>query len=313
MNSFTGLMAAPFAPFDNKGKLALAQVPLYVEKLIADGLKGIFVCGSNGEGPNMTTEERMLTAEAFKEAAGSRLKVFVHVGNSSIAESQKLALHASKIKADAISSVASFYFKPNSEQNLVEALAEMTMLTPEIPFYYYHIPHLTGISMDMVTFLKLAEKRIPNMAGIKYTAATIWEYQLCLNYEQGKFDMLYGFDEMMLPALAAGAKGMIGSTFNFAAPLYLDLIETFNAGNIDEARKKMLYLVQMVKIILGFPPIAAQKAIMKKLGIDLGPCRLPLPTMSPADETSLYQQLNGIGFFEKLLAYSNSNGVAKKV
>lgn len=300
MNHFTGLMAAPFTPFDPKGRLNLEIIPSYVDKMVTDGLKGIFVCGSNGEGPNMTTEERIAVAKAFKVAAGSRIKVYVHVGHSSISESQRLASHARMIGADAISSVAAFYFKPSSVKNLVDALAEIASAAPELPFYYYHIPHLTGMSMDMIELLKLGEKKIPNLKGIKYTATTLWEYQLCLNESGGKFDILFGLDEMLLPALAVGAKGAIGSTYTFASPLYLEVIKCFKEGDLEEARSKMLYLVEMVKILLKFPPIPAQKAIVKRLGIDLGPCRLPLTTLSSEQEYSLYEQLDAIGFFEKL-------------
>lgn len=293
-------MAAPFTPFDAKGELRLETIPAYVEKMIADGLKGIFVCGSNGEGPNMTMEERMEVAKAFKDAAGSRIKVYVHVGHSSIRESQKLAAHAVQIGADAISSVAAFYFKPGSVKNLVDALAEIAGAAPQLPFYYYNIPHLTGMNMDMTEVLKLGEKSIPNLKGIKYTAATIWEYQLCLNYARGKYDILFGFDEMLLPALTVGAKGAIGSTYTFAAPLYLQVMKSFESGDIEDARSKMFYLVEMVKILLKFPPIPAQKAIVKRLGIDLGPCRLPLNNLTKEDEQSLIRQLEDLGFFKKL-------------
>ena len=306
MDHFKGLMAAPFTPFDKKGKLNLEIIPTYVDTMIADGLQGIFVCGSNGEGPNMTTEERMVTAKAFKDAAGSRIKVYVHVGHSSISESQRLATHAQEIGADAISSVAAFYFKPTSVITLVDALAEIAKAAPGLPFFYYHIPHLTGMSMDMTELLALGEKKIPNLQGIKYTATTLWEYQLCLNAAAGKFDILFGLDEMLLPALAVGAKGAIGSTYTFAAPLYLQVIKSFNEGDIEEARTKMLYLVEMVKILLKFPPIPAQKAIVKRLGIDLGPCRLPLTTLSSAEESSLYEQLDGIGFIQKLQSVDRS-------
>lgn len=304
MDHFKGLMAAPFTPFDANGELKLDIIPSYVDKMISDGLDGIFVCGSNGEGPNMTTGERMAVAEAFKGAAGSRIKVYVHVGHSSIRESKRLVVHAAEIGADAISSVAAFYFKPVNVKTLVDALAEIASAARQLPFYYYHIPHLTGINLDMTEFLDLADEKIPNLKGIKYTAPTVWEYQLCLHQAHGRFDVLFGFDEMLLPALAVGAKGAIGSTYTFAAPLYLEVMETFERGEVEEARGKMLYLVQMVKILLKFPPIPAQKAIMKRCGVDLGPCRLPLSALGKEDEYSLYKQLDEIGFFLKLEKYS---------
>jgi N-acetylneuraminate lyase len=302
MDHINGLIAAPFTPFHQDGSLHLEIIPSYVDKLVSDGLKGIFVCGSNGEGPNMTIEERILVSEAFKNAVKGRMKLWVHVGHTSIAESRKLAIHAQKIGADAVSSVAAFYFKPASVNNLVDAMSEIAEAVPDMAFYYYHIPHLTGVGMDMIEFLKQSESRIPNLAGIKYTATTLWEYQLCLNFADGKYDILFGLDEMLLPALSVGSKGAIGSTYTFAAPLYLQVYRAFQEGDLEAARAKMLYLVQMVKVLLLFPPIPAQKAIMKRLGFDLGPCRQPLTTLSKGDELSLYNKLDALNFFDKLTA-----------
>jgi N-acetylneuraminate lyase len=309
MDHINGLIAAPFTPFHEDGSLHLEIVPAYVDKLVKDGLKGIFVCGSNGEGPNMTIEERMLVAETFKKAAKGRLKLLVHVGHTSIAESRKLAVHAQEIGADAVSSVAAFYFKPTSVSNLVHAMSEIAESVPQMPFYYYHIPHLTGVGMDMTEFLKQSETLIPNLAGIKYTATTLWEYQLCLNFAKGKYDILFGLDEMLLPALSVGAKGAIGSTYTFAAPLYLQVYKAFMQGDIEDARAKMLYLVEMVKVLLQFPPIPAQKAIMKRTGFNLGPCRQPLTTLSKDDELSLYNKLDALNFFDNLMVGNVTVGI----
>ena len=295
-----GLVAAMFAPFKEDGSLNLSLVPGLVDKLIEDGLTGVFVCGTNGEGPNLTIEERMAMAEAFVKAAGKRILVIVHVGHSSIAESRRLAEHAAHIGADAISSVAAFYFKPQSVQNLVNCMAEIASAAPVMPFYYYHIPVLTGVGMDMEEFLRLSNAAIPNLAGIKYTAPTLHEYQACLNFEGGRYDILYGTDEMLLSALAVGAKGAIGSTYSFAAPLYIKVMEHFKAGQLKEARQMQLALVQMVRCFVKYPPIPAQRAIMKMLGWNLGPCRLPLSSLSAQDAANLQSALEALGFFRLL-------------
>src|SRR5690606_35197271 len=134
-----------------------------------------------------------------------------------------------------------------------DSMAQIAAAAPSIPFYYYHIPALTGVGMDMLEFLRLGEKRIPNLAGIKYTAATIHEYQACPNHEGGRFDVLYGYDELLLPALAVGAKGAVGSTYNFAAPLYLRVMELFRAGQLEAAQEQQLLLVNMIREMVKFP------------------------------------------------------------
>lgn len=299
MKKIEGLIAAAFTPFQEDGSLNLEMIPFLVDKLVADGVKGIFVCGSNGEGPNMTTEERMQVAQAFVTAADKRILIIIHVGHSCIAEACILARHAEEIGADAFSSVAAFYFKPTDVKTLVDCMAEIASAAPGLPFYYYHIPHLTGVGMDMIDFLKFGSN-IPNLAGIKYTATTLQEYQACLNYENGRYDILFGVDELLLPALAVGAKGAIGSTYTFAAPLYIKTWKAFNSGDLELARKHHAYLVDVIRILVKFPPIPGQKAIMKMLGWNLGPTRLPLTTLAAPAYLAFEKELASISFFDKV-------------
>lgn len=298
MNKITGLIAATFAAYHENGQINLDIIPTIVDKMIADGLAGVFICGTNGEGPNLKTEERMAIAEAYVKAAQKRILVLVHVGHSSIAECRKLAAHAEQIGADAISSVAAFYFKPTTVSSLVKCMAKIAAAAPNTPFYYYNIPTLTGVALDMVNFLTLAEDIIPTLAGIKYTASTLHEYQACLNYKDGKFDILFGYDEMLLSALAVGAKGAIGSTYTFAAPIYHQVIKLYNEGKQELAAKWQLHSVNMVRCLVKYPPIPAQRAIMQIKGLELGDCRLPLEPLSANDTLTFKAELTEIGFFE---------------
>jgi len=294
------LYAAPFTPFDADGELVLDSIPAYADHLARSGVSGAFVCGSNGEGPNMTDAERMAVAEAWVRASAGRLRIFVHVGHSSIRSARTLTEHAAAIGADAASAVAAFYFKPGDVETLVASMEAIASAAPSLPFFYYHIPTLTALSLDMVRFLEIARARIPNLGGIKYTASTIWEYQACLDAAAGAHEILFGFDEMLLPALAVGARSAIGSTYNFAAPLYLDVVRAFYAGDMATARHRMSQLVAMVRVLLRYPPIPAQKAIMAHLGHDLGGCRLPLPGLTNEARGALISELGALGFWGQL-------------
>jgi len=298
-----GIVAATFAAYQADGSLNLAIIPQLVNKLVADGVAGVYICGTNGEGPNMTVEERMAIAEAYVKAANKRILVLVHVGHTSIQECKKLAAHAAQIGADAFSSVAAFYFKPTSVQNLVDCMAEIASAAPELPFYYYHMPTLTGVGMDMVEFLAIGEQKIPNLAGIKYTASTLHEFQACLNYKDGKFEVLSGYDEMLLSALAVGAVGAIGSTYTFAAPVYLEIIKLFRNNDLAAAGALQLKVVNFIRCIIKHPSIAAQRAIMKMMGYDLGDARLPLVPLSSDKFIELKADLTKAGFFELLEKY----------
>lgn len=297
MKKIKGLIAATFAAYHSDGSINLEIIPAIVDKMIRDGVSGVFICGTNGEGPNLTIDERKQIAEAYVKAANKRILVLVHVGHSSIAECRKLASHAEQIGADAISSVAAFYFKPSTVKNLVNSMAEIASAAPNTPFYYYNIPTLTGVALDMIEFLSQAEEDIPTLAGIKYTASTLHEYQACLNYQDSKYDILFGFDEMLLPALAVGAQGAIGSTYTFAAPIYLKVMELFRQGKLQEAAAMQLNAVNMVRELVKYPPIPAQRAIMKMEGFELGTCRLPLVALTAEEEQKFKSSLEEIDFF----------------
>ena len=139
-----------------------------VEHLIRDNVSAFYVCGSTGEGPSLTTEERMAVAKKFVESVKKRLPVVINVGHNSIKEAQKLSENAEKIGADAFSSVPPSYFIISSLDNLMECLAEITSAAPKLPFYYYHIPRLTNVELDMIEFLKTAGELLPNLVGVKY-------------------------------------------------------------------------------------------------------------------------------------------------
>ncbi len=294
----SGLLSAPFTPMYPDGSINFSKVPDVVNLLIDNKVKGMFVCGSTGEGPSLTTEERKQLAEAFVKAADKRLLVFVHVGHNSITEARHLAEHAQQIGADCISATPSTYFKVDSIDLLVSCLQEIAKGAPSLPLYYYNIPALTGISLDMVQLLEKAGGAIPSFAGIKYTAPLIHDYQACVNFSNNKYDILYGTDEMLLGALATGAKGFIGSTYNFVAPLYNTLMEEFKKGNLKEAQRLQYISVEMVRVIVKYGGLRAQKAMMKLIGFDCGNVRYPLNPFKEHEYKLLEADLKSIGFFD---------------
>jgi N-acetylneuraminate lyase len=295
---FTGLLAAAVTPLSPDGSVNVAQVRPLVDHLVRNQVNGLFVCGSTGEGPLLTSEERRATASAFVEAAQGRLPVIVHVGHSSPAEARKLAEHAQNVGADAIAAVPPWYFKPESIDQLIGCLAEIAAGAPQLPFYYYHIPSRTGVCLDLLDLLQRGPERIPTLAGAKYTATTVGEFQALVAYAGGRFDLLYGCDDMLLAGLAAGARGAVGTTYNYATPLFQRLIAAFQAGDIAAARNFQTQAISMCRILLPYGGIPASKAIMKFLGVDCGPARLPLVQLSPAAEQSLKAELEAVDFFD---------------
>lgn len=211
MEKIEGLINAPFTPFDKMGKINLTPLESYSKLLINNGIKGVFINGSSGEGYLLTDEERMILAEKWVEVSPSHFKVIVHVGSTCIESSKKLAAHAQKIGTWGIGSMAPPFPKVGRVEELVKYCEEIASGAPELPFYFYHIPAFNGVYLSMVDFLNAVDGRIPNFAGIKYTYESLYEYNQCRLLKGGKFDMLHGQDETILPCLAmGGAQGGIG-------------------------------------------------------------------------------------------------------
>ncbi len=295
-NPLTGLVAAPFTPFRATGALHTAPIGRQAARLIADGVTGAFVCGTTGEGPSMSTAERMKVAESWVGAACDRLRVIVHVGHASIADARALAAHAQGIGANGIACLAPYFFKPSSVEDLVAFCAPVAAAAPDLPFYYYHIPSITCASLPMVKFLAAAGKEIPNLAGIKYTHEDMLDYSACLRFDGGRYDILFGRDEMLLAGLALGAKGAIGSTYNYMAPIYLRAMDAFARGDIAAARAEQARATEIIAVMLRHGGLPAGKAMMAIAGIDCGPVRPPLRDLDDARREALRSELVPLGF-----------------
>jgi N-acetylneuraminate lyase len=298
MKRLKGLIAAPFTPFRKTGGLDLQAVEKLASSLVANKVSGAFVCGTTGEGVSMTTAERMKVAERWQACAGSKLSVIVHVGHTSLGDCRALAAHAQKIGAAAVGCMAPFCFKPSKAEDLAAFCAEVAAAAPGLPFYYYHIPCVTGVTVPAFDFLRAASGLIPNLAGIKFTHENLMDYAACVRFEEGRFDVLFGRDEMLLAGLAAGATGAIGSTYNYAAPVYHRVIAAYKRGDMAAAQAEQARANAMIAVLIrygGMPP--AGKAFMKAIGLDCGTVRLPLRPLSAVQEEALRSEAETAGFF----------------
>lgn len=315
MEKITGLIDAPFTPFNEDGSVNLAPIPQYAQMLQKNGLKGVFINGSSGEGYMLTVQERKQLAEAWmaavrtlpvaEEAAegqpGTSFKVIVHVGSCCVRDAQELARHACEIGAWGIGAMAPPFPKIGRVEELVKYCEEIASAAPSLPFYFYHIPAFNGAFLPMVKLLEAVDGRIPNFAGIKYTFESIYEYNQCRLYGGGKFDMLHGQDETILPSLAmGGAQGGIGGTTNYNGRCLVGIIEAWKAGDLERARELQNLAQQVINVICHFRGnIVGGKRIMKLIGLDLGPNRTPFQNVTPDEESQLKRELEEIGFFER--------------
>ncbi|MEN6307803.1 MAG: dihydrodipicolinate synthase family protein [Anaerohalosphaeraceae bacterium] len=295
-----GLIAAPFTAMNADRSVNLDVIEKQAAFYAANGVAGVFVCGTTGEGLSLTVKERLDIADVWCKVAPGKLKVIVHVGENSVESCRQMAAQAQRAGAYAVGAMAPNFFRPATVDALVDYCAQIAASAPKLPFYYYHMPSMTGVNFAMIDFLKKASGPISNLAGIKFTYEDMMDYQLCRVFEGGRYDILFGRDEMLLCGLALGTKGAVGSTYNFAAPLYLKLMDAFQRGQLEEARQLQLKSMEMIKILatIGCPFLSAAKALMKHLGIDCGPVRLPLTDISTAQFDSMIARLEQVGFGE---------------
>lgn len=293
-----GLIAAPFTPMHPDGSIHLELIPSYYALLKANGVTGAFICGSTGEGVSLTLAEKKAVAEAWAACSKNdpTFSVMPLLGGTCIADAKELAKHAQEIGLDAVSFTAPSYFKPANVQMLAECCKEIAAVVPNMPFYYYHIPVLTGVGFPMFELLQAVEGVIPNFAGIKYTHEDFMDFLSCLHFKNGKYDMVWGRDENMLPALSIGTKASIGSTYNYAAPLYHQLMEAFEAGDLLKAQALQQQSIDMIRLLGKYGGIATGKAFMKLIGLDCGGFRLPVKNMDSVAFEQFKQDVANLSF-----------------
>lgn len=293
-----GLVAATFTPMDASGSICLTAIDAYADRMAAADMAGVFVCGTTGESLSLTTAERKAVAARWVEAARGRFKVIVHVGSNSQPEAMELARHAAEWGADAFGAMAPCFFKPATLTELIAFFAPIAASAAELPFYYYNMPSMTGVSLPVTRLLSEGVKVMPNLAGTKFTDNNLMEMGECLALENGRFEVLHGYDEILIAGLAFGATAGVGSTYNYLPQVYHGILAAMKKGDLETARRLQLKSIEVVRIIIKYGGgVRGGKAIMKLTGTDCGSCRLPLAPFTEAEYRSLSDDLAAIGFF----------------
>lgn len=297
MEKFEGLIAAPFTPMDQSGEVIYERIEGYYDFLEKNGIVGAFVNGSTGEGVSLSQKEKMKTVEAWTKRSKEKktVKVISLVGGTSYVECIESALHAQENGIDAIALLAPYYFKPAGAEQLAEFVSIIAEKVPSLPVYFYHIPVLSGCFVPMFDFLKAAAPYIPNLAGIKFTHEDFMDFLSCTHFMDGKFEMMWGRDENMLSALVLGTRSAVGSTFNYAAPLYQQLIASYDKGELVAARNLQQQSIDMIRLLGKYGGIATGKAYMRYIGVDCGQFRSPVKNMSEAQYQLFSKDVRSLG------------------
>ncbi|XP_072198910.1 N-acetylneuraminate lyase isoform X1 [Excalfactoria chinensis] len=280
-----GLVAATVTPMTPDGQINLQVIQQYVDYLVSEqNVKNIFVNGTTGEGLSLSIQERKRLAEEWMRQGKDKLDhVIIHVGALSLLESQELARHAAAIGASGIAVIAPSFFKPTNKDELLGFLQKVASEAPTVPFYYYHIPALTGVKIRVEELLDGIREQIPTFQGVKFSDTDLLDFAQCINKnEREQFVFLYGVDEQLLSALAIGANGAVGSTYNYLGRKTNLMLQAFAKPDLALARKYQFLLGEFLSSVikLGFG-VAQTKAVMTFVsGIPMGPPRLPLLSAS---------------------------------
>lgn len=295
------MVAAVFTPMKPGGlELDLSPIEAYASHLARANVTSVLPAGTNGESLSLSVAERKALAEAWAKAGPAKgIKVYMHIGCESIVDVIELAKHAASTPGiSGVVAMTPVYFKP-SLQSLHDFLATVAAAAPQLPIWYYHMPDLTGvIPGDAHQLLELAEQtgKIPNLMGIKFTDYNLNDFSLCTQVAGGKYNMLYGRDEQGMAALMLGADSVISSTINFS-PTLREVLRLRAAGNMpgaQAAQKKNQHLDSF----FGHYDGNVQKAIMRMVGVDVGPSRLPKTDLTEAQFSALEATLRKEGLID---------------
>lgn len=292
MKMFPRLITALITPFkrddlsiDFKGVQELAS------KLVKEGSEGLLVCGTTGESPNITINEKLDLIKAVKEAVKNSGTVIAGTGSNSTANSIKLTEAAEKVGADGIMLVVPYYNKPNQE-GLYQHF-KMCAQATSLPVITYNVPGRTGVNMMPETIRKLAE--VKNIVGIKEASGSIDQVTAIKTLMPQEFLIYSGDDSLTLPMLAVGAHGVISVASHLAAKRMKEMIDLYFLGRVEESRKIHLSLYPLFKaLFITTNPIPVKKAL-SLMGLPSGALRLPLTEAGPDETIKIKETLRIMG------------------
>lgn len=297
---YTGLMPALLTPFTPGGQINQEMLVELTDQFIDLGFQGLYLCGSTGEGLLLSEAERQEIVETVVTAVKERVPVIVHVGDSSSREAERLAAHARESGADAIASIPPFAYQFNQRE--IAAYYRGLKSAADLPLYFYNIPEVVNTTLDV----KLARELFLDgvIQGMKYTHHDMATLRQIMDACNNELNVFSGPDDKLLPFLALGVDGGIGTTYNCMPELYLGLYEAWEEGQVERARDLQNQANRVISVMATFSIIPALKSVMRMLGKECGDPRRPFLPLSDQQTVQLEEMLDDVGFFSMKSDYS---------
>jgi 4-hydroxy-tetrahydrodipicolinate synthase len=267
-----GILPALVTPFTDNGKeLSEDRLRNLVNRCIELGVSGVVPCGTTGEFVNLTVDEKKRLIDIVVDEVNGRVAVVAGTGASGTIQALEMTRYAKDAGADAALIVTPFYLKP-TDRGIYEHF--YTIATEvDLPVILYNIPQCTGVWLTWQMVEDLAE--IPNIVGLKDSSGELKLILAVLEKVRDKINVMCGYDEVVLPALAAGASGAILASANVIPDFWVDIYDSVQKGSLRKARELQFKIQKIARIIAKSGPVGTKEAL-NMMGIKVGPVRRPL-------------------------------------
>ncbi len=283
MKNFSGFYPALITPYTKDNKVNYDSLKKLIEKLIYEGVTGFYITGSTGECFLLSHEERSEIIRFVLSETSGRVNTIVHVGSTSTDESISLAKTAEKYGADAVSAVPPFYYKYSFSE--LKAHYEMIINNCTLPMLIYNFPVMSGVTFTAENIAELC--RLPRVIGLKHTSMNLYELEQFKRASENII-VLNGHDEILLGALAMGADGAVGSTFNIMFPLIKQIYDSFTKGDILSAREYQKKANCIIDVLIRAGVNQGIKYILEsRQEIECNDCRMPMGKISENSKAEL--------------------------
>lgn len=290
MVDFGRLLTAMVTPFDEQGKIDWKKAEKLIDHLLETGTDTLVVSGTTGESPVLSKEEKIELFRFVTAYTAGRAKVIAGTGSNDTYSSIALTKEAEKTGVHGIMLVAPYYNKPNQEglYQHFKAIAESTTL----PVMIYNVPGRTAVNIAVDTIVRLAQ--IPNVFAVKEASGDLSQMAYIIEKTPADFILYSGDDKVTLPVLAIGGKGVVSVASHVIGREMKEMMELFNAGQLEEAAKLHRKLLPVFEGLFFAPSPVPVKTALNMKGVDVGPMRLPLVPLNEREEEFLRTLLSGI-------------------
>jgi 4-hydroxy-tetrahydrodipicolinate synthase len=291
---FTGAGVAIVTPFTADGEIDFDGLGKLIEEQIENGTDAIIICGTTGESATMSDEEHKACIKFAVEKTAKRIPVIAGTGSNDTKYAIELSKEAQQLGADALLLVTPYYNK--STQRGLTAHFTAIADSVDIPIILYNIPSRTGVNMEVATIAKLAKHK--NIVAVKEASGNISYAAKLIAACGDDIDVYSGNDDMIVPLMSLGAKGVISVLSNVAPAQTHEMAQAALDGDYEKARKLQLeYLDVINALFIEVNPIPVKEAL-NLMGKPSGECRMPLYPMEEKNLLVLKSALEAHGFIK---------------